>query len=257
MTPWPVLLGARCRPGAEWSPAGHDPRSGVPACPRIETEPRTDANPSPDPGVSNSQSRANLKLSISTSQCASQRARSAGLSSGFPSSARTRQYAACARRVSGLLIAIDEAFETHTRESFPTSRNAARLRLGPHAEPNSYPPGMTTLQRDRYRGRDLYCRRLPPPPTCIRRQTRKADGTVSALPHSKDRDSSQLFCGEFVAVSGRSSGAASQQLQAALQPIQDGDGRQQLGSGSSQFNRQWQSIQPRTDFLNRSLRSPE
>ena len=46
-------------------------------------------------------------------------------------------------------------------------------------------------------------------------------------------------------------GAARQQLQAALQPIQDGAGRQYFDSGSRQLDRQRQSIQPRTDFLNR------
>src|SRR3984957_6426986 len=41
-----------------------------------------------------------------------------------------------------------------------------------------------------------------------------------------------------------------QQLQAALQPIKDGAGRQNLYSGSRELNRQRQSIQAQTDFLN-------
>jgi hypothetical protein len=42
-----------------------------------------------------------------------------------------------------------------------------------------------------------------------------------------------------------------QQLQTPLQPVQDGVGWQYPGSGSRQFNRQRQSIQPQTDFLHR------
>src|ERR1700738_2931098 len=46
----PVLLSVRRQPCAEWFPAEYVPRSGVPACPRIETGPRRDADPSLDRG---------------------------------------------------------------------------------------------------------------------------------------------------------------------------------------------------------------
>ena len=43
--------------------------------------------------------------------------------------------------------------------------------------------------------------------------------------------------------------APRKQLQWALQPIQNGAGRQNFGSGGCQLNRQGQSIQTRADFL--------
>jgi len=49
---------------------------------------------------------------------------------------------------------------------------------------------------------------------------------------------------------GQVEGATGEQLQAALQPIQNGAGRKHFGSSSRQLNRQRQSIQPRTNSLN-------
>ena len=71
---------------------------------------------------------------------------------------------------------------------------------GPRAGSGSYPPAMTTLQKDRYRDRDSYCRLLPPLPACSRRQKRKTAETASARLHSTDRDSNQWCCAVFVAV---------------------------------------------------------
>ena len=52
---------------------------------------------------------------------------------------------------------------------------------------------------------------------------------------------------------GEVEGASGEQLQAAMQAIADGKGREQLGSGSSEFNRQRQAIEAGTDFLNGSF----
>jgi len=94
-------------------------------------------------------------------------ARSSGLSSGLPSSASTRQYAACARRVAA-------SSSQETRRSSAYSRIVSNIlkrvsgRVGRCAGPGSYRPMRSGRRINRFPRSLRCCRRLRQPPTCSR-----------------------------------------------------------------------------------------
>src|SRR5580704_19422497 len=198
-TPSPSLLNDPYQPCAEPLPDGNGPRTGVPAYPRIETEPRIDAIPSPDPrsGIANRERNESCQSQHRSATTSEPDLRGSALDFLPP---REQDSTPRGRVAPQIVHRFRRGAREHTHESFRASRNAVQLRFGPHAEPGSYRPVMTAHRRDRSRVRDWYCRPLPPPPACIHRETRRVGETVFVRHHSRDRDSNQWSCGEFVAV---------------------------------------------------------